>query len=137
MLETLIMHHSCPTDVPTPEYACLSSNNLILTVLGKIAGVVDKSGTAQTLKELLPQLDRPSIIPDWVTSGWTAEQLQRLYSQLTFGERLHAEAEALAQQQSMYPRYVIGGSMKEAFWRTLIYNTTPTGERVPDNYKDN
>ena len=125
MLKALLMHHSCPIDVPTPGYACLSSDNSILTVLGKIVAVVDKLGTAQTLEELLPRLDRPSVIPDWVTSGWTAEQLPRLYSQLTFGENLHAEAQALAQQQSTYPRYITDGSMHDAFWKTLICNTTP------------
>ena len=54
MLKALLMHHSFPTEVPTPGYACLSSNNSILTALGKIVAVVDKMGTAQTLKELLP-----------------------------------------------------------------------------------
>ena len=137
MLKALLMHHPCPTDVPTPGYACLSPNNSILTVLGKIVAVVNKLGTAQTLKEILPQLDRPSFVPDWVTSGWTTEQLQRLYSQRKFGDDLHAEAEALAQQQSTYPSYITGGSMHDAFWRTLIYNTTPTGERVPDSYAKN
>ena len=137
MLKALLMHHSCPIDVPTPGYACLSYNNKILTVLGKIVAVVDKLGTAQTLEELIPQLDKSSAIPDWVTSGWSAEQLQRLWSQLTFGEHLHAEAEALARQQITYPGYITGGSMDDAFWRTLICDTTPSGERVPDSYKNN
>ena len=137
MLKALLMHHSCSIDVPTPGYACLSYNNNILTVLGKIVAVVDKLGTAQTLEELIPHLNKPSAIPDWVTSDCSAEQLQRLWSQLTFVEHLHAEAEALARQQSTYPGYVTGGSIDDAFWRTLICDTTPSGERVPDTYMNN
>ena len=72
-----------------------------------------------------------------MTSGWSAEQLQRQWSQLTFGEQLHAKAEALARQQITYPRYITGGSMDDAFWRTLICNTTPSGEHVPDSYRNN
>ena len=135
MLKALLMHQSCPIDGQTPGYACLSYNNNILTVLGKIVAVVDKLGTAQTLEEFLPHLDNPSAIPDWVTSDWSAEQLQRLWSQLTFVEKSHAEAEALARQQSTYPGYVTGGSMDDAFWRTLICDTITSGERVPDSHK--
>ena len=137
MLKALVMHPSCPVNVPTPGYACLTYGGSILTVLGKIVDVIENLGTAHTTAEVVPQLNRQSAIPDWVTSGWTAEQLQTRWSEFTFGEHLHAEAEALAKQQRAYPDYIAGGRMTDAFWRTLICNTTTTGERVPRSYHDN
>ena len=137
MLKALAFHPSYPINVPTPGYAYLSRGASILTVLGKIIDVIEDLGTAQTAEEVVPQLDRRSAIPDWVTSGWTADQLQTRWSQFAFGENLHAEAEALARRQRAYPNYIVGGSVPDALWRTLTCNTTAKGERALSSYHEN
>ena len=137
MLKTLLLHPSLPPEVPTPGYACLSNSGAILTVLGKVIDTIETLGTAQTAEEIIPVLDRTSTIPDWVRSKWTPQQLQRLWSEMLFGESMRAEAEELTKVLPSYPDYIAGGTMDEALWRTLICNTTFTGERISDAFHEN
>ena len=137
MLKSLLLHPSLPLDIPTPGYACLSQNGTILTVLGKLIDTVESLGTAQTADEIIPVLDKTSTIPDWVRSKWTPQQLQARWSEMLFGESARAEAEALTKVLPLYPDYIAGKTMDEALWRTLICNTTFTGERIPDSFHDN
>ena len=136
-LKSLLLHPSLPLDIPTPGYACLSNNGTILTVLGKVIDTVKTLGTAQTADEIIPVLNKTSTIPDWVRSKWTPQQLQARWSMMLFGESTRAEAETLTIALHSYPDYIAGGTMDDALWRTLICNTTFTGERIPDAFHDN
>ena len=137
MLKALLKHPSLPIEVLTPGYACLSDNGTTLTVLGKCFDTIKTLGTAQTADKIIPVLNNTPTIPDWVRSEWTPQQLQARWSEMLFGESTRAEAETLTCALSSYPNYITGGTMDNALWRTLICNTTFTGERIPDNFHTN
>ena len=137
MLKASLKSRFLPTVVPTPGIACLSKNNTVLNVLGKIIDTVENLGTTQTPDEIIPVLDDDPAIPGWVRSKWTKGELQTFWSGMLFGEATRAEAETLTHALSSYPNYIAGGTIDDALWRTLICNTTFTGERIPDTYHDN
>ena len=137
MLKAFLKSRFLPTVVPTPGIASVSNNNTVLNVLGKIIDTVESLGTAQTVDNIIPVLDEDPTIPDWVRSKWTKRQLQTIWSEMLFGEATRAEAETLTHALNSYPNYITGGTMDDALWRTLICNTTFTGERIRDAYHEN
>jgi hypothetical protein len=137
MLRTHLLHPSSQTADTTQGCVCLSDDSTVLTVLGKCVDTIKDVGIAQTPQNIASGLDEPQIIPDWVRAVWTPKEIQRRYAQVKFGEHSRAEAERLIQQLPFYPNYVGGGTMEDAFWRTLIWNTTFKGEQIPNSYRQN